>query len=184
MSIKKKIYWIVLGVIISVLLLVTLVLVFQKKEDRPFNRFDFPETVNVTNGTCYDNLDTIALVLANKIFKIDTLDLKIYYTPNILNKHNMEFYAIVQKLPFGEHQYVILLNKDINLVIVKLILSHEFVHIEQYEQGHLKVFKNFYIWKGETVFFEDTEYLNRPYEIEAFRNQNNIRRELNKLLYE
>ena len=179
-----KKWWIFLIVAIVIFFLVILVIKQSKKDQRPFNHFDFPETVMVTNGTHFEKADTLVMVLANIILDLDTVDIKIYYIPDVVNSGKMEFYGIVQQLPFGEHKYLILLNKKLNLSKLKLTLSHEFIHIDQYERDDLFINGNMYDWKGETKFFSDVKYNDRPFEKEAMGEQGNVVKQLNKLLYD
>ncbi|HRT03891.1 MAG TPA: hypothetical protein P5513_08125, partial [Candidatus Diapherotrites archaeon] len=62
-------------------------------------------------------------------------------------------------------------------------LSHEFVHIDQYDRGDLKIIGNYFIWKGDTVDMRDVKYEYRPFEKEAFSKQSYITKKLVKLLY-
>jgi len=181
-----KKWWVILLVVIAIVSLFIILIIVQKKKDaRPFNQFTFPETVMVTNGTTFEKADTIIMVLANKIMGMDTADIKVYYIPDVVNSGEMEFYGIVQQLPFGEHKYLILLNKKLSLSNLKTTLSHEFVHIDQYERCDLFVYGNMYDWKDEKgKFFSDVKYENRPFEKEAIEQQGKIVKELNKLLYD
>ena len=182
---NKKTLLIILGVIIVISLFIMLIIIEKKRVERPFNKFTFPETVMVTNGTEYNKADTIIMVLANKILKMDTIDVKVYYIPNVVQGEETEFYGIVQQLPFSKHKYLILLNDKLSLLELKTTLSHEFVHINQYERSDLYVYGNIYDWKNEKdKFFTDIKYEDRPFEKEAFFKQNKIRKELDKYLYE
>lgn len=181
----KKIWYILIIVFIILIIGVVFSILRQKKQDtRSFKKVDFPKTILVQNGTEYNRADTIILVLADKIFNLDTLDIKVFHLPEIINEGEMEYYAIVQKLPFGQHQYLILLKRDMSLSKIKVTLSHEFVHIKQYEKGELIMDFNYAMWKGEKIVFKDVEYEKRPFEIEAFQTQGKITKELNKELYE
>ena len=174
---------ILIGVAILALF-VTLIVVQKKRDARPFNHYDFPETVMVTNGTEHDRADTIVMVLANKILGMDTIDVKVYYIPDVVQQGEMEFYGIVQQLPFGEHKYLILLNKRMSLSNLKSTLSHEFVHIDQFERGDLIIYGNMYDWEDEKgKLFSDIKYQDRPFEVEARKEQGKVVKELNKLLY-
>jgi hypothetical protein len=175
---KKKWIWIVAAILI--VLLIVLLIIPKKK--RVFNTFEFPETVMVTNGTEY-RADTVAMVLANKVFEMDTIDLKIFYLPDVVNEGDMEFKGIVQKLPFGPHKYLLLLNKNMRWEELLIVISHEFIHIQQYESGRLIINGKDYWWEGEHGVF-DTYNTSRPFEKEAFSNQNKIKKELTTMLYE
>ena len=173
----------VLVVIVAILTIIAIITHLQKKRDtRPFNYRTFPESIMITNGTDF-RADTIAMILAYDIFDIDEIDLKIYYLPEQDDESEIEFFGFVQQLPFGEHKYLILLNRKMSFEKMKEVLSHEFVHIDQYERGDLIVSGKTYIWKGEpgeiTVY--DTTL---PFEREAFKSQYNVKKELDRYLYE
>lgn len=177
---KKKFLWIVVA-IVFVGLIFGLILWQKKRDARPFVKYDFPESISVTNGTGY-RADTIAMVLAHKIFNFDTLDIRIFYLPDHISDGDIEFYGIAQQLPFGDHKYLILLGKNMSLSKVKLVMSHEFVHIDQYESGRLEISGKNYIWEGDPGVFEGYD-TRAPFEVEAFTSQAQIKRELNRSLY-
>jgi len=179
---KKKIYSIILVIIITIGVII-LILLQKKRDARPFNTYDFPETINIVNGTNYEKADTIVLVLANKIFNLNTLNLKIYYLSDLIVSEDMIYNAIIQQLHFGHNNYLLLLNKNLSLSQLKLTLSHEFVHINQYQSGDLKVYKHYAIFKGDSIFFRDVKYRDRSFEKDAFKNQTKILKELNNFLY-
>ena len=173
----------VLVIIVAIFTIIAVITIVQKKRDaRPFNYRTYPESVMITNGTSF-RLDTIAKVLAYDVFDIREIDLKIYYLPEQDDESEIEFSGFVQKLPFGEHKYLILLNKKLSFSKMKEVLSHEFVHIDQYERGDLIVSGKTYIWKGEpgVVTTYDTSL---PFETEAFKSQYNVKKELERYIYE
>lgn len=170
--------------VIFVLIVLGIILIQKKRDARPFNVYEFPSTLIVENTTNYNRADTIAMVLGNKILGLDTLNLMIVYIPDIVNSGEMEFYGIVQMLPFKTNQFLILLNrKNMGLSRLKETLSHEFIHIDQYLRGDLILLSDYAIWEGDTIFLDDAEYKERPFEKEAFTNQLIIKRKLEKLLY-
>jgi hypothetical protein len=114
---------------------------------------------------------------------VDTADIIIVYIPKQVNDGEMEFYGIVQHIPFKKNQFVILLNKELNMSKLKETLSHEFVHIEQYISGDLVMYPKYAIYKGEDVYFGEVLYWNRSFEKDALKEQGDVIKELNKLLY-
>lgn len=181
----KTIMW-VLIVIVAIFTIISVGTIIQKKKDaRPFNQYDFPSTLVVANATEYDRIDTLCLYLAHHITGLDTINLIITYIPEHVNEGEMEFYGMIQMLPFQKNQFVLLLNRNqMSLSKLKETLSHEFVHVRQYISGDLVMYPLYAIWKGEDIYFGEVDYEDRPFEIEAFGNQRKITKELNKLLYE
>ena len=186
---NKKTLFIVLGVILFVALIILLMIRDKKMAERPFNHFDFPTTLTIENNTGFEDIDTIALVLAHKVFEYDTMHIIVVYIPDHIGSGEVDgeeymFEAFVQQIPFLPHRYLVLMNKKTSKRKLQEVLSHEFVHIKQYESGDLYVYGNMYDWKGETNRFSDVKYMERPFEKEAFKNQSKIKKELQKHLYE
>ena len=183
---KQKKKWLIIILIVSIVLgSMILLIIHQNKQDkRPFKKMDFIETISIQNGTKYKKIDTVIYVLAHDIFKLDTININVFYLPDVFKKSDLEYYAIVQQIPFIPSGYLILLKHDMRLPSLKLILSHEFIHIDQYENGYLSVDNKQAIWKGDTIDFKEVKYKDRPFEKEAFDKQRKIYRTLNELLYE
>jgi hypothetical protein len=175
--------WIVV-VAVAVMTIIAVASLIQKKRDaRPFASYDFPQTIVVENTTDY-RADTICMHLAHSILELDTINLMLVYIPEHINEGEVEYYAIVQHLPFKKNQFLILLNKDrLSLCKLKMALSHEFVHIDQYLRGDLVMYPLYAIWKGEDIYFGETDYEDRPFEKEAFASQGKYVKKLNKALY-
>ena len=183
---KKKNLWIVLLIVlIAIGILITLITIQKKRDARPFNTYDFLKTLAIENATKYNRADTICLYLAHQILGLDTINLMIANIPEHLNNGEMEFQGMVQMTSFKHNQFLILLNKkNLSFSKLKLTLSHEFIHINQYISGDLIVYPKFAIYKGEKIYFSKTKYKNRPFEKEAFKNQSKIMKKLDKFLYE
>ena len=175
-----------LTIAVLVLTIVALANFLQKKKDaRPFNEYDFPTTLEVTNMTDYNRADTLCLYLAHHVLELDTMDLSIVYIPEHVQPKDVELFAIVQQLPFGKNQFLILLQRDeLSLSKLKIALSHEFVHVEQYLSGDLQIYPLYAVWKGEDIYFGEVPYDERPFEQDAFKRDGKFRKELNKALYE
>jgi hypothetical protein len=180
---KRKYIWIIVVVALLLVGLIVVLNIVQKKRDaRPFKRQDFSQTIAITNGTEH-RVDTIALVLADKIFDMDTIELIFYPIPKIFQEGDMEFYAIVSKVPFGENKFLILLDRKMSFSKMLTAVSHEFIHIEQYRNGDLDVYGKYAIWKGDTIDMSIVKYDDRPFEKDAFKNQESVKKKLKELLY-
>jgi hypothetical protein len=182
---KKRGIWIIVAALILVVGFIIFMNIRQKKLDsRPFVVYEYPSSITITNGTSFLKADTIILSLAHHIFEIDTMDILLYYIPDHINAGEMEFYGIVQQMPFDKKKFLILVNRKLNLPKLFETLSHEFVHIDQYSRGDLEIIGKYAIWKGDTIDMTYAKYEDRPFEIEAFSGQSEIAKELKKLLYE
>jgi hypothetical protein len=181
MSKKSKIILFILFVIS----IITIILII-KKQEKVMNKFEFPSTVVVEDYTKF-KVDTVLKVIVNKILNIDTITIKVYNLPEFLkNIDNIELKAFLMPNQFNKNEYFLYLN-DKNLEQeTTLILCHESVHLKQYEKGDL-VFvsqtSDHIFYKGKKIVFKECEYNKRPYEIEAFSEQNKVFRKLKKLLY-
>jgi len=175
---KKKFWWIIIGVVVVIILLILLI---PKKKLVSFDGFEFPETVKVENSTDY-KIDTISMILANKVFEWDSLRLILFYLPE-LDNDEVEFKGIVQQLPFVQNSYLLLLNRNLGFDEVLTVLSHEFIHIEQYKTKRLVVSGKEYWWEGEYGVFDSYD-TSRPFEVEAFSGQSKVKKELKKIIYE
>jgi len=182
---KKKWVWIIIAAIIVLVGFIIFINVRQKKLDaRPFNVYEYPETIKIINGTEFSKADTIILSLAHQVFKFDSVQILLYYIPDHLNSGEMEFYGIVQQTPFDKNKFLILVNRKLDLTDLFTTLSHEFVHIDQYKRGDLEIIGKYAVWQGDTLDMTQVKYETRPFEKEAFGNQRVIAKEVKEFLYE
>jgi hypothetical protein len=171
-----------LFIILGIAALIMLVLAVWEKErnSRPFKPLKFKSKVKIHNRTNYDRIDTIFMALSEKIYDLDSAH--IYLLPLKDKAPNFRFYGITQQLHFDPYVYYIYVAPDLSLSKLKIVLSHEFVHVDQFKRGDLVYRAPNYFWKGEKV--ESTEPYNlRPFEKEAFMRDSEILKELNKALY-
>jgi len=138
-----------------------------------------PHEIKIKNLTTFTEASYMSFILSYNVFEIDTLDLIICYLP-LSGEGDLEFSGIVAPLPFGTHRYLMLLNKNLGVDELRETLSHEFIHINQHETGRLVSLGNMFIWEGDTIN-PDVVYRDRPFEIEAYNNQDEILKQLNKI---
>jgi hypothetical protein len=180
---NRKWIWIILAGLLLVGAFIILMNVRQKALDsRPFEVYDYPVGVSVVNGTDY-RADTIALSLGHHILGLDSLEIFIFYLPEHINSGELYYYALVERIPFRDYSFLILLDRGLSLTELFTVLSHEFVHIEQYIRGDLQLWNNQAIWKGDTLDLSGIEYRKRPFEKEAYDRQKGMSRKLKDLLY-
>jgi hypothetical protein len=166
---------------IVVLVLLTGLLIMKSCKKDKYNTFTFPKTLVVNNYTNDKLADTVALIILNKIMKYDTMTINIYKIRDNYDTEEFNFVSYITKIPFKKHEYIIFLKNDLFLDYTKTVLSHELVHLDQYESGRLKIMEDGYEWMNITTKFKDENYLERPYELEAFKKQNDIKKKLNKI---
>jgi len=179
---KKKTIFIIIGVIIGLALIIFLLTKIPKRQ---FNTFEFPDTMIVEDHTNTRMSDTITMVMLNKILGYDTIEIHIYPMPDVFDDDDIEYIAFIAQVPFQQYKYTIFLQPRAGFGKMMGAISHELIHLKQYESGLLQLLpdNSGYIWEGDTVMAGDVDYFDRPYEIEAHNEGQKLQRELKKILY-
>ncbi len=181
---KKKTVFIVIGVVLGLALIIFLLSRIPKRE---FNTFEFPDTMIVENHTTNKYADTIAMVILNKLMGYDTMEIMIFPMPAIFEQDDKtEYIAMITQFPYQKQKYNIFIKQDAGVGRLKVVFSHEMIHLKQHELGIYETIptdNTRYVWKGDTIKASDVKYEDRPHEIEAFREGPQLSRELNKILY-
>jgi hypothetical protein len=63
-------------------------------------------------------------------------------------------------------------------------LSHELIHLKQYNDHKLVITEEVVYWNDEIVNLDEINYGQRPWEIEAFSKQNKLTQEIKKELFD
>jgi len=178
----KNTYKIIIGIVIAIIISV---LIYFATRPKTINKFTFPSTLVVTNNTSYKALDTIAMVAINKILLYNTINVDFYIMPLSYSTEDIQIIGFIRKNPFKLHTYMIFIEKETDVTSVITFISHELTHIKQMEEGRLiELSDTISVFNGDTINFHKVPYDERAYEIEAFANQGDIERMLNKLLYQ
>ena len=80
---------------------------------------------------------------------------------------------------------MIMLSQNIRPSEMKGVLLHEAVHIIQYETKDLIIhdfMKHIYIYRGDTLNLNEIEYVNRPFERDAYQMQEQLYVKLDSIL--
>jgi hypothetical protein len=176
---NKKTWFIIIGIVLAIALIIFLLTRVTKRD---YNKFEFPSALIVENNTVNRMADTITMAMINKIMGYDTMKIQIFPLPPLfLNS----FVAIIVKVEFENHRYIVYLQNGVDVEVMKSALSHELIHLKQHELGIFQTLpENYgYVWKGDTVKYTDVLYENRPYEIEAYAQGPQLLNKLNKILY-
>lgn len=177
----KKNWFLILLAVIAIIIAIVIIITHKEKK---FNHFDFPNTVLVTNHTNYEHADTLAMVILNKIFSYDTIEVNIYYMPTDIGNDEIQVQAFIKKNPYVKHNYLLFVKRTDLAISIDKIISHEMIHVKQLESGILvQVDTDKYIYDGKEFQFSKVSYNKRPQEIDAFRNENKVLSKLNNLLY-
>jgi hypothetical protein len=152
----------------------------KANEDKPFNKVIFTESNFVKNKTNMKYLDTLVLagLHALKIDKTSVLILPL----DVQSTQDLELKAHIVRI---ENGYIIFI-KEVDRNYALEIISHELIHLRQYGSGELYV----NILTNELIFKQRVYSINnlpaydvRPWEIEAFAKQTDLRSEVIDILY-
>jgi hypothetical protein len=173
---KNNIVKIVLGVIV---LLILLFLIFKsKREERVFNKVELSNLSTIDNvvfPTYYDTVLSVAMkemgvggyVIVGQLSDVAKGqfdgDLKAH-----IRYFSSKFYLFTEEMDRSESIEV---------------LCHEVIHMQQYSSGDLVYDNNFIIWKGEKIELNSKEYMDRPWEKDAFDRQSKLIRSVESVLY-
>ena len=173
----------ILGVIVLITILVIILIKVTKRE---FETFTFPDTMIVENYSDNKMADTITMVLLNKVLDFDTMTIYIHtIPPAFLNHEEYDFKALISKPQFVDNVYNLYLKDKLGMISLKHALTHEILHLEQYESGRLMVLPDNYgyVWEGDTIKYSDVDYKRREHEIEAIKGTRSLKYKLNEVLY-
>jgi len=142
--------------------------------------------VVIENRTVHEDAYEIAEIIAKNILDIDTLTLIIIDLPK-----SSTLLGAVVKNKVEPHAYVMLLNSTLSVKALRLTMSHEFVHIKQYEDEGLEIFGDIWAWnpdnrkpkQGETWgSMTFTGYEAREFELDAQRREIIVNKKLLKII--
>lgn len=177
---KLKNILLVSGFIMLILLLIG-DLYFLKKY---FPNKNFSKNIYVLNDTKYD-VELKTKIILNKIFKYDSMYVKYVYLNEELLFGNMKISAFIVKNPMFNNQYLIYMSKDIKSYHEDIIISHELLHLKQYENCDLELINPFiglYKYFNDTLNLNYIPYNKRPFEIDAYNSEDTIYQQLQILL--
>ena len=155
-------------------------LITKVNEDKPFNKVTFTESNFVKNKTDMKYLDTLVLAGLH-VLEIDKTSVLILPL-DVEGSSDLELKAHIRQV---ENGYIIFIkNVDRNYALE--IISHELVHLQQYNTGELYV----NALKNELIFDKKVypvsklpAYDVRPWELEAFDKQTELRSSVIDILY-
>lgn len=183
---KKNIIWVILSFIVLLFILWGIGRLIDRYKESNRNHYDFPSTIEVNNYTEHIKSDTIIMILLNKVYNYDTMQINLYKMRDIFNNSNYDIKMYVVS-NYAAHSYNIFINNE-NMSENDLMeyFSHEVVHIDQMERGDLIIYNNnddYCYYMGEVIIYSKVPYKERPFEIEAFNKQIENYKELNYYLF-
>lgn len=139
------------------------------------------DTNRVVNYSFVPNVETYVR-LGLKILHINAVNIVITnLDPNFKSSFekgiNLEGYVSRK-----EGGYIIHVLKGLTKHELITIISHELIHIKQYETNELIVCPDAIIWQGrDLTALNEWDYESRPWEADAFNNEQMIRKQLKNL---
>lgn len=122
----------------------------------------------VLNHTKITYLDTICHAA---LFNLDIKGINIYIYYINDNIKNKDLDLLMGNLWYNNNnEYFIFIKRKLDYNTAIKILTHEITHINQYYNNKLIFKDNIIIWNGETYDLNLINYSNRPWEIDAFLN--------------
>jgi hypothetical protein len=155
------------------------------RREKNINIYEYPDSLVVNNYTNYKNADMYSKLILNKIYDYDTIVLNIYVAPRDYGTDEYDVAGFIQKNIYEPHTYNIFTKKGGLPISIKSFLSHELIHLHQMEMGDLIPISDYLgmVYKGDTISFVDVPYKERPFEIQALREERGNLKQLNHLLY-
>ena len=172
---------IVIGILI--LLLIGLGIYFlSNQKERTFKRVTLSHNNIITNKTSKSYLDTLVSE------GLDVLGLKGEFVMikdmNPTLKGSLGSDTELRAFIIGENNQYVIYVDDLNREESLTILSHELIHLQQYSTGRLiRMEDHIMMFDGEAYNVDEIKYKDRPWEIEAFKNETDLKIKVGELLF-
>ena len=165
-------------IIVLVILLAVLTTVLITYREKTFNIIELGKENAVLNRTDKLYLDTIVSVGLNELgiagitVLIDPLEKEL----------TTEEFEILAHIIGTQNQFIIFTNEFSREKALE-VMSHELIHLQQYNTGRLVKTDGGVIWEGYYIeSIEEIPYMARPWELEAFVLGENLKRTLRVIL--
>lgn len=170
--------------IIVVILLLGLIIFLVTRKEKPFNQLTFPITNVVTNKTTNVNFPPIINAGLHEL-NIDSVYVMVVPMSDKMKTNGVgdESYELLGSLIGNRLQNTLYVNKMSRSQAISVI-SHELIHLDQFHSGRLvkKDGINMVSWEGKIYDVTVTPYMERPWEIEAFKRDKDLEKKIIKLL--
>ena len=175
--IHKKILFI--SIVVSLCLLV--VYLYSNMEERYFNKINIERTNFVTNKTDMKYIDTIIYV-GLKNLNLTGINIIVFPLTDKMRDNFDDKFQLKGQIRGNEKQYAMWIDNIGRSEAIKVI-SHELIHLKQYNSEELTVNRDSIFWKGKIVNILDYSYESRPWEIDAFSKGDSLANKNIKVLY-
>lgn len=179
MILKKDLFPFIIGIILSIILL--LVIITTEKEKK-FNQINIDTSNIVFNFTKNRYIDTIIFV-GLKELNINGINVLVQTLSTGTKEKTKEFGELKAHIHELEGEYYIFID-DLSRDETLTVLSHELIHLSQYYTNDLILIDSEkFIWKKDTFNLSNLDYNERPFEIDAFKKQYELKKKIEKILY-
>jgi hypothetical protein len=177
---KKKIL-IIIGVILLIFLVVVFSLNLSAQEEGYFNKVDLLESYGntITNNQLPSYYDTILSVGLSSQGVMEAYVVINKLSDEAKEQFNGELKAHVR---FFDGVYYLYIDEMSRGEAIKVI-SHEIIHIYQYNSGQLFYENGEITWNFKKYDLSSIDYDNRPWEKEAFDNEDMLSKKIFETLY-
>jgi len=160
----------------------------ERKEEISINIADYKQSNQVINHINNNYIESIIYTGLYEL-EIDSVTVNLYYLPINLKSVNLNNKIhIIQALIFKNTDYnysIFVNNNSINSNDIIEYIAHELIHLKQFHKNRLIVFNNLNIIRFDNINYSTTktDYRNRPWEQEAFDNQEELEARILNILY-
>ena len=165
-------------IIVLVIFLAIITAIVLTSKEKTFNVIELGKENAVLNRTQKNYLDTIVSVGLNEL---GISGITVLIDP--LNKELTTGEYEIQAHIIGTQNQFIIFTEMFSREKSIEVMSHELIHLQQYNSGRLVKTNGGVIWEGYHIHsIGDIPYLARPWELEAFVLGENLKKSLNIIL--
>ena len=136
------------------------------------------DTTRIVNYSQVPNIEYYVR-MGLELLHINTINVVIHNLDKELKKTFSKGYELEGYVSKLEGGYIIHVAKGLTKKELITMLSHELIHIKQYESNELIVCKDTIIWQGhDLTALTNSEYEFRPWEVDAFNKEESIQHQL------
>lgn len=174
----KNQYLKIFGVLLIILIIIILI-IKNGVVERPFNPIVLTtdnEVYNTTKTPYYDTIMSVGLMSMN------IKDTKVIIT-NLSDETKKNFEGELNAhIRYHQGIFYLFIGEQNRLNSIEII-SHEIIHIMQYQSKDLIFENNKVTWRGVEFDLTNVQYENRPWETEAFEKQKDVESLIKSVLY-
>jgi hypothetical protein len=180
---------IILIIVASLIVGLIVFLLLRDEKQAYFKEVTYDINNIITNSSSYPFMDTLLHVGLNELQIKDNYILVKELTPSYANylfiNGDLDIYAMMVG---KDQQYIIFIKDGLSRDKVLSVISHELIHLNQYHNNDLMVdyLNQMVYWKDHEYAFNylgHIEYMERPWEKEAFRLEPDLKNAIKSILY-